>query len=192
MTDDDWFAELEQLQAEGRQLQSDSEELQREISGLLTIAEHGAVTVVLDAQGLIADISIDEELREEVEPEDLVQEINFAIMRAVSAVGAKGQPRWDTEADTTVNTAALSPVIGQLLSSLNTGISPTPREYLNDLKSVSVTALFGSIVRVECDLQWLQAAKGTSISEEVVRLARKASIETDLFGRFAKSGVHDD
>lgn len=192
MTDDDWFAELEQLQAEGLQLQSESEDLQREISGLLTIAEHGAVTVVLDAQGLIADLSIDQELREEVEPDELVQEINLAIMRAVSTLGARSQPRWDSEADATVDTAALSPVIGQLLSSLNTGISPVPREFTGDLKSVTVTALFGSIVRVDCDLQWVRAASAASISEEVVRLARQASIETDLFGRFAKSGVHDD
>jgi DNA-binding protein YbaB len=192
MTDDDWLAELELLQAEGRQLQSESEDLQREIAGRLTVAEHGAVTVVLDAQGIIADISIDEELREEVEPEELVQELNSAIMRAVGAHAAKGQPRWDNEADGLVDSARIAPMIADLLASLSAGVVSTPREFASDLKSVRVTALLGSIVRVDCDLHWLRAATGADIAEEVVRVARRASIETDMFDRFAKSGVHDD
>ena len=191
MNDDDWFAELEALQAEGRQLQTDSEELQREIAGLLSIGEHGAVTVVLDAQGLIADISIDEELRAEVEPEELVQEINLAIARAVSVLGSRNQPRWETESDMTAGSMALAPVIGQLLASLSTGIQPVPREFENDLETVTVTALLGSIVTVACAIDWLRAASGATIAEEVVRIARQASMETDVFGRFTKSGVHD-
>lgn len=192
MTDDDWLAELEQLRDEGRQLQSDSEDLQREIAGVLTIAEHGAVTVVLDAQGVIADLSIDEELREEIEPDELVQELNSAIMRAVSAHGTKGRPRWGTEADAIADTSAIAPMIRELLTSLSTGVVPTPREFASELKTVIVTALLGSIVRVDCDLSWLAAATGADIAEEVVRVARRASIETDMFDRFAKSGVHDD
>jgi DNA-binding protein YbaB len=192
MTDDDWLAELEALQAEGRELQSASEELQREIAGRLTIAEHGAVTVVLDAQGIIADISIDEELREEVEPDELVHELNSAIMRAVGAHASKGQPRWSTEADGLADAALIAPMIATLLSSLSAGVTSTPREFSSDLKNVRVTALLGSIVRVECDLAWVRAASGTAIADEVVRVARRASIETDMFDRFAKSGVHDD
>ena len=192
MTDDDWFAELEQLQSESRHLQGKSDDLQREIAGLLTVAEHGAVTVVLDAQGVIADLSIDEELREEVEPHEFDDELNFAMMRAISAHSAKGQPRWGTEVDATVDATAIAPMISQLLASMTGGVTPTPREFVSDLKTVSVTALFGSIVRIDCDHGWLRAATGPLVAEEVVRVARRAAIETDMFGRYAQSGVHDD
>jgi DNA-binding protein YbaB len=192
MSDDDWFAELEALQLDSRQLQSDSEELQRDLAGILTIGEHGAVTVVLDAQGLIADVAIDDELREEIEPFELVEEINLAIMRAVGSFGTRDQPRWATELDAPANAAAITPLIGQLLSTLSTGITAEPREFSSDMRNVTVTALFGAIVSVSCDLAWLAVASASSIGEEVVRMARLASIETDLFGRFAKSGVHDD
>lgn len=162
---------------------------------MLAIGEHGAATVVLDAQGLIADLAIDSELRDEVEPEVLLAEINQAHARAVREIAARAQPRWATESESRGASASDvlgAPGVAQLLTSLSTGVLPTPREVRNDLGTVTATSMLGSLVSIDCDLGWLGSASESTICDEIVSVARRAAIESDIFGRYAKSGVHDD
>jgi hypothetical protein len=123
----------------------------------------------------------------------LLSEINLAHARAVREIAARAQPRWATESDgASASDLLAAPAIAQLLTSLTTGVLPTPREVRNDLGTVTVTSMLGIIVTIDCDLGWLGTARVAPIGDEIVRVARRAAIESDIFGRYAKSGVHDD
>jgi hypothetical protein len=87
--DSDLMSELQDLKTRGEQFQRDSQATQRKIFDLLGIPEHSAVTVVFDARGLMSEIEFDKALRVDLTPEELVQQINIAILRDGAVFGQR-------------------------------------------------------------------------------------------------------
>lgn len=179
----EWLRELEGLQAEGEKLQRAAQARQLEINELLGITEHGAVTVTFDEKGLMSSVEFDPELRKGLTPEKLLQEINSGIARASGMFGA---PAATTTVPGTDEDAAesASSMLDQLTKVLSSGSMPEAKEVVNDFKTVTVTALWGNITRVDCDLRWIGSTPDHLIAEEVVRISRIAALESDTFGRF--------
>lgn len=75
-------------------------------------------------------------------------------------------------------------MLDQLTKVLSSGSMPEAKEVVNDFKTVTVTALWGNITRVDCDLRWIGSTPDRLIAEEVVRISRIAALESDTFGRF--------
>ena len=182
----DWRLELEALAAEGKQLRAEAEALQKELAQLVSVGEHGAVTVTLDTFGRLVEMQIDAELREEATSAELVREINLAMMRSRNALATQIAPRWPTDAD-----ALTDPVVNNVVDALRTGMLPEPEDISNDLGTVTVSAMWGTIVRISCDLGWIEAASEIAICDEIVRVARLATEQSDVLGRGA-DGENDD
>ena len=169
---DDWQRALEELQAEGELLQARARETQKEILDLLEIPETGAVGILLDEQGLIAEVTIDPTWRDSLSPELFVQEINWAIIRT-SGFG------------TAPTTAPTPSFLEQVMATFNSPAARVPEEISNDFKTLTVTAVLGNVSSISADPRWITQTPDALIAEEIVRMARVAAFQTDTFGRYS-------
>ena len=174
----DWLEELERFKEEGEALAVETRETQAEIEQLLGLPDDPAVTVTYDAAGLVADIVIDPQLRAALTPEQLVQDINFAFIRSSKMFGSSA-PAPATPEEAEKQLESFEPMLSQLAALLDGGSLPEPQRVSNDFATVTVTAMWGSVMGVEADLAWIAAAKDQDIAEEIVRIARQAAIETN-------------
>jgi hypothetical protein len=170
------------IQEEGERLKIVIEETQAKIWEILALPEGGAVTVTFDERGLIADVVIDPDLRKGLSAADLERDINLAILRAANARPVAPVAALDAAG---AEALASSPVAVRMMEALQTGVVPEPVEVVNDFKTVTATAQWGNLVSVTCSARWLDTTPVRLIAEEVLRIARAASIESDTSGRLS-------
>lgn len=178
---DNWLDDLRELRAGNEELQREIDSAQAEIEEILAIVGSGAATMTYDRQGLIDSLEFDPELRPGLAPPQLQQEINMALVRANNNRPAYQPGLWDEPGDVFLE----SPYIQQLMTTLASGVLPEMTDIANDFNQVVVKAAWGNVVAVTCEIRWLGSTPDPLISEEVVRMARIAAIETDDSGRFS-------
>jgi hypothetical protein len=59
-----------------------------------------------------------------------------------------------------------------------------PQSVSNDLKTVTVFALFGNITEVRCSTQWISSTASELVGDEIVRMSRLAAQQTDASGLY--------
>jgi hypothetical protein len=150
--------------------------LQAEIADLVKIPETGPVTVTFDDAGYMTSLEIDAEARASLDSRALVTEINFAISRASRPIPAPPA----VSPESLENAAELFEQIFAMAGGDSVG---EPVTYSNDLGTVTVTLVWGSVFSVECSDSWIGAASDSSISEEIVRTARSAVTASGPRGR---------
>lgn len=153
-----WLSQLAGLKLEGENLQREAEAAQREIIQLLSGGSVGAVAISFDDLGLIVKLAIDSELRKGLSAQQLVQEINLALLKAARPF---------------VPDHASEPLQG-----VTAGRQGNPQETTNDFKTVVVVASLNVIASIRCDLRWIESSPDRLISEEIVRVARIAGQRT--------------
>jgi len=176
MTDqNDWVRELDDLRAQGEQLQRETRQSQQDMLAMLAIPEQGAVSIEFDGLGLMSALTIDQRTRAALTPEQVVQEINLALIRTSALFGS-------ATATTAENNAATLERVSRVVAA---GTPPEPVPYSNDFRTVTVTALWGTVVGVACTTAWISSTPDALIADEIVRMARIAAIDTDVLGRFS-------
>lgn len=185
LTSRSWSDGLEELRAKGLKLQEESRATQRKVFELLAIPEHGAVTAVFDSRGLLEGLQFDATLCDGLTSTQLVEQINIAIFRDGGAlVRQLDVPTVAVSDDDPAS--VLSPVVAQLMNAFAAGELPEPVEFTNDFKTITVTAILGTISTVVCDSNWIATTPERLISEEIVIMARRAALDTDKLGRFTE------
>ncbi|MEO7122581.1 MAG: hypothetical protein ABI400_05600 [Lacisediminihabitans sp.] len=182
-TSSEIFRQLEELRVEGGLLRRDGETLQAEIAALSTVPESGPITITFDESGLLARVEFDEGAREGRTGADLVSEINLALSRAVGSDFSSVLSTLFAQA-ITGSAGAANDAIARL-SAVTAG---APREFTNDFKTVTVSALHGSITKIGCVAHWIDSTPDHLVSDEIVRVAHIASFDTDDLGRFVGWG----
>jgi len=180
----DYLGDLEKLIEEGNALRETSDATRREIFEMLAIPEVGVVTLSMDVDGLISAMAIDPVGRVGLTANQLVGEINMAILR----FGGFAQPAIprSPDADSDESHARGQALLSQVLAATSSGRVPEPQDIPNDFKTVTVTALWGNVTGVKCSVNWIDSSTDLLICEEIVRMARIAARQTDTLGRFSK------
>jgi hypothetical protein len=174
-------AQLDELRLRGEKLQRDNANTRKEIFDLLQLPEQGVVTVEFGDDGLMSRVDIDAGARKGLSAEQLVHEINAAILRSSPLLAGFGIADADPRAKPAGNGAFLN----QLVAAMAAGERTAPPKFANDFETVTVTAALGSILGVECSSSWIGSTPDRLVSEEIVRIARIAALETDTMGRYA-------
>jgi len=177
----DWQRELEQLREQGEQLQQKVEATQREIFELLELPEVGTVVIEKDEQGLIADITIDSSWRDSLSPAEFEQEVNVALLRSsglLTAAPGDQPPSGSPQAGHGQS------YLERVMASFNSPAAREPEEISNDFNTLTVTAMLGNVSSISADKRWIAQTPDHLIAEEIVRIARIAALQTDVFGRF--------
>jgi hypothetical protein len=70
------------------------------------------------------------------------------------------------------------------MAAVETGGVPEPVSGTNDLKTVTVSGLFGDVVAIDCSPSFVLAATDETLADEIVRVARDAALRTDVLGKY--------
>jgi hypothetical protein len=187
VTDDLGIAEaLRQMVERGEQLKRENEEAMQRIRDLLPPLTSTVVTIGFDAEGLMSTMEIDSAARAELPPGQLGNEINTALIAANGLLASVSPASIGLAVED--DPAGHARLMKDVVSLLESGQTLEPEIVSNDLKTVAVSAVFGSVVRIDCAESWLSSTPDAGISEEIVRVARIAALQTDSRGRFGRSG----
>lgn len=165
---DDLRARLDELREQGESLQADAARLGDEVASLVRIPQPRATTVVLAPSGLLDAVDFDGAARREMTTDELLSDLHAALTRANAA-------------------AAIVPADSSALADLvAAGGVPEEMRIENDLRTLAVTAMWGTVVLVEWDVRWVEASSDRALGEELVRVGRQAALASDRLGRFEK------
>ncbi|MGV8885783.1 MAG: hypothetical protein ACOH1T_09395 [Microbacteriaceae bacterium] len=181
----DLLRRLTALQAKTELFQEEIREAQIEIDALIALPAEGPVSASFDDRGVLVSLVIDKEGRDTIDAEQLIAEINYAVTRASQNPAPLFDPNADNLSDADV-TAHASALFDQLFTSATTGLSSEPAIFKNDLKTVTITSVWGSLVAIDCSPSWINAASSASIEQEIIRVATLAAEEDDPLGRRKK------
>jgi DNA-binding protein YbaB len=162
-----WLRQLEQINESGTALQGRMLAAQAELDEILVASDSNAVTVELDAAGVISSVEIADGTRTSMSADALAGEVNRAITLAGIAFRADAASAADGTA-TGIN-------LGSLLGRIFSGGQPEQQKVANDFKTLSIVLLGGSVIGVELDSRWVASTPERLIAEEIVRMARIAS-----------------
>jgi hypothetical protein len=165
-----FFEGLDALREKGETLQRENAATLQEVLDGLQVPEQGAVSAAFDEEGLISTLAITDGAKGDLSTDQLVQEINLAVVRASPPIGRNASPT----------------VLTNLMDALSSGGTPELVDVTNDFGSVTISARWGIIAEVKCSATWIQSTPESLISEEIVRMGRIAARETDTLGRFPK------
>lgn len=182
-SDNELVQRLSALQTKTETFRVELEALQQELAEIVQLPEEGPVTATFDAAGRLATLVIDREASAELEPSALITEINFAISRA-----SQNQASFGVSLGDEANGA--STFLDQLLASATSGLSSEPHETKNDLSTVTVTTIAGSLVAIDCSEPWIKQTSPASIAEEIIRVTNTALEEDDPLGRRTPEDTH--
>jgi hypothetical protein len=174
--DNELVQRLSALQTKTETFRVELESLQQELAELVELPEEGPVNATFDTTGRLASLEIDREGSADLEPSALIAEINYAIARASQNQASFGISLGNEASGT-------STFLDQLLASATSGLSSEPKVTANDLSTVTVTTIAGSLVAIDCSEPWIRQSSPASIAEEIIRVTNVALEEDDPMGR---------
>ena len=177
--DDELLARLTALQTKSETYKVEIEALQKEIAELVDLPEEGPVTAAFDDRGSLVSLVIDREAAAELEPQQLITEINYALARA----SQHQAPFGGSDPAGALGDVDVSGFLEHLLASATSGVSSEPQVHQNDLRTVTVTTIAGSLVAIDCSEPFIRSTGVTSIAEEIIRVTAQALEQDDPLGR---------
>ena len=181
---------LDDLTAEGEKLRVRSAQPAPDLRELLGLPSDGKVTISRDELGLIEGVAFEAINGKRAAPEQLLTQLNLALYEGaipgLLTMGAAAPGFRLPDSASVDDSGELSPQLRALMSSLESGEPPEPLRLTNDLKTVTVGAVNGDVVSIECAPSFLAAATDAVLEAEIVTVARRAAIESDLLGRYTK------
>lgn len=177
------------LLAEGERLQAKAQQTPPDLLALMGLTSTSTVTITTDHLGLMNSISIIHPDDTRPEPAELLMQLNLALyrgegpamLRAIPATAA-GQAFVSEDGD-------IAPELRDFMQNVSTGSVPEPTLVTNDLKTVTIGALFGDVVSIDCSPPFLAAASDETLTDEIVRVARIAAVTTDVLGRHTERSI---
>lgn len=182
---DDILRELEFLRAEGERLRRQAEAAQEELLELLGAPELGTVTARFDTGGLLASLEFAAGAAE-LDPETLLRDINIAV--SIAAEEAADDLAPDPEAEFLPELGGDSELDGAF-AQLVGGVSTPVETFSDDFGMLRIGARWGTIMSIDANERWLATTPHKLIAEEIVRIARYASLTTDHLGRLSEGGT---
>lgn len=164
---------IDDLLEEGERLKKRAQEPPPDLRALLGMDATGGVTITRDATGLIDGISFSHVDGRRADGELLLQQLNLALFTGV---------RLPLRGRIVTEEGDLAPALLTFMESVAGGELPEPVLFRNDLKTVTVGALNGEVVSIDCAASFLQAASDETLAAEIIRVAREAALATDTLG----------
>ncbi len=181
---------LDDLAAEGEKLRVRSAQPAPDLRELLGLSSESKVTISRDELGLIQGVAFETIDGKRAAPEELLTQLNLALyegaLSGMATMGTAAQGARLPGSASVDDSGQLSPQLRALMSSLESGEPIEPLRVTNDLKTVTVGAVNGDVVSIECTPTFLAAATDAVLEAEIVAVARRAAIESDLLGRYTK------
>lgn len=175
---------LDDLLLEGERLKARAQQPAPDLRALLGLPEVGTVTITRDQRGLIDDIVFGRVDGRRPAHEELMQQLNLALFAGSrTALGALGSER------TVTGSGDIAPELREFMAAVEAGGVPEPVSVTNDLKTVTVSALYGEVVAIDCSPSFVLAATDETLAEEIVRVAREAALGTDVLGKYADRSI---
>lgn len=169
---------LDDLAREGEQLRAKALEPAPDLRELMGLPSAGAVTFTRDERGLIDGVTFEHIDGARPEPEALLVQLNLALFSGASVPRGLG--------NVVTESADLAPGILAFMAAVEGAEEPEPVVVTNDLKTVTISALFGEVVAIDCSPSFLLAANDDTLAAEIVRVARDASIASDVLGKYTE------
>ena len=172
---------LDDLLLEGERLTARAQEPAPRLRELLGLPADGAVTIRRDSQGLIGGIAFDWADGERPAHAELMQQLNLALFDERAALGPSAM------GPATSASGELAPELRAFMASVDAGGVPEPVAVTNDLSTVTVRAVLGEVVAIDCSPSFVRAASDETLAAEIVRVARDAALRTDLLGKYRRT-----
>lgn len=184
-SDDELLTRLTALQSKSEIYQIEIEALQKEIAELVELPEEGPVTAAFNDNGSLVSLEIDREAST-LEPQQLITEINYALARA----SQHQSPFGGANPAGALGDVDVTGFLENLLASTTSGFSSEPQVHQNDLRTVTVTTIAGSLVAIDCSESWIRSTGVSSIAEEIMRVTAQALEQDDPMGRRTREDTH--